>query len=169
MKEFLLSLTSGIVSGILVYVFILYSNLRNKANIKISDKIAKTTSNSYKIKIVNKAKFDVVDVRAELASINFYKVPNGNETNSKIIDLTKSKIFMLGKATSSDSDTQNTFKFISRVNIQDFIKNKDVDYIRFRLYIVDSFTNMGKVYEQKYYKSAIKSGDFIIGDSLKIE
>lgn len=163
-----ISITTGLMTGVVCYYLILHNNMKSKANIIISKHIARTESLTYKIKIVNRAKYAVTNLKAELVVVKNYKVPSGLETNIKILSLENSEIFMLDRRKKDFNEPSNTFKFVIKENLEQIVNNPEYDYIRFRLLVVDTFTSMNKVYESRYYLNAIKEGEFKYGDSIEI-
>jgi hypothetical protein len=159
-------LTSFVASLVFTFLF-----TRLKPRLEIADIVAikqtlKTTT--YKIKVINKSQVPIINIKAELVYINFFQVPNGHETNSKKIKLNKSEIFILDKFDLKSETAAYTYLFVTKVNIKEGLVVENKDYIRFRISATHSLSNMGRIFEKKYYPDSFSEGEYRYGNSTKI-
>ena len=158
--------TSFVASIIFTLIF---TSLRPK--LEISDLIAIRQNNNltyYKIKVINKSRYDAINVKAELSYINLFAVPNGLETNSRTISLNKNELFLLAKFDLKSENAAFTYLFVTHENIQNGLEAGNRHYLRLRISATHSLSNMGKVFEKKYFVGAFANGDFSYGNSTEI-
>ncbi len=140
-----------------------------KPRIKISKKIAcKSKGDSYRIKIVNKNYFfSFINIKAELQII----YSNNNPLESaKNIHLLKNYLFQITSNKICNKEYRNAYRFVSTTKIKDLIRKQGDNFkcLRFRIIATHSFTNFSTVKVIEYDKSDLITGEFEIGNSLKI-
>lgn len=167
--------TNAILTGIAtsfvasIIFTVIFTSLRPK--LKISDLVAIRQSNnttSYKIKVINKSRYAAINVKAELSYINLFSVPNGVETNSSKIELNKSEIFLLDKFNLKSENASYTYMFVTTKNIQNGLEAGNKNYLILRISATHSLSNMGKVFEKRYFIEDFANGDFCFGNSTEI-
>lgn len=166
------TIITGIATSFIASCFFIFIFTRLKPKIKISDLIAIRDNNGavpYKIKVINKSRFPVINIKAELAYINYFQVPGGLETNSVKIVLNKSEIFSLDKFDTKAQNAPYTYMFVTTENILNRLIQNNLPYIRFKLSAIHSLSNIGTVFEKRYYANSFVTGDFHFGNNLTIE
>ena len=116
MGEVLVGIFTGfIASGI----FLLF--LRNlRPNIEISPQIAYTENNGirrYTIKLINKNKRNIVDIRTELLLVRSKNVPGGAVLNTQNVALKKDKAFILSSYDKKDVDAKYARRFVTEEDL----------------------------------------------------
>lgn len=165
------AILTGIATSFVASIIftVIFTSLRPK--LKISDLVAIRQSNnttSYKIKVINKSRYAATNVKAELSYINLFSVPNGLETNSKKVVLNKSEIFSLDKFNLKSENASYTYMFVTTENIQNGLEAGNRNYLILRISATHSLSNMGKVFEKKFFIGDFANGDFCFGNSTEI-
>jgi len=161
-----ISVISGVFASFSFYVFLRVL----KPNIKISPKIARDKKEGIiKIKVVNLAKRDALDIRAELVLLVPKNVPNGIIYVRKPIELKKNYLINLSKYSKQDKNANYAFRFRANDSfIDDW--NYNGQYLIFKLIAKDEVSGFSKVFIKEYFsKGDIIDGDFEMGVSMEIK
>lgn len=126
-----------------------------KPRIDISPYIAKNTDVYgdlvYDIKVANKGYRDVIDISAELLVVTKENVKNGQINTTKKIPMVYERIFRI--------KSRGGRRFPVNENLEAIWENDDISFLLFRILVKDSFTGVGKVFEQTFHtKKEIHSG-----------
>ena len=175
MLEYLLfSVIIGVLSSVIASLIFLSFLTRVRPKLEISDKIAKGKSLTtgdiiYRIKVINKSRRPVINVKAQLHLITPIVIPGGMLLKSKEIPLKRSEVMYLEKFDPSDKQAKYAFRFTTYGNIENIWKDDRQSFLRFRIIATDSISGFTKVFVKNYHiKSLIKEGEFEFGNSMKI-
>lgn len=157
----------GFSTSLLATIIFTFIFTQIKPRLKISSEICHNDG-TYKIKVINKNCWSVINVKTELSYINFFNVPNGVETNSLIIQLTKNELFSIDKYDKKSEYKTFSFRFVTHENLINGLKENNRQFLRFKISATHSLSNIGKVFTKEYSLKEIKEGDFKFGDSFEI-
>jgi len=164
--QFVISLVGGGVASVLT-VAILFKIFRPK--IEIAPKISKSKrDNGYKIKILNKSKNSLYDIRCEAEMLTMYNIDEGVMYEGKKLDLKFDHLPCIEKFDRNDRDGKYAIVFTINDNIEELwdAENKS---IRFVISAKHSFSNFNQVFSRTYNtKNTIKKGDYTFGNSFEI-
>ena len=167
------SLLTGILSSLgasAVFVYLMY---RQRPELQLSTKIAKTTiggNTVYAFKVINAGKRDAISVIAELFLIQPHVVEGGIGYNIMEIDLVRNKLFHMRPLKKVGDKFGAVFEFITTEDLEsewDGFKNS---YILFRVTAQDSISQFTHVFtsEFKTSENTIVCGRFGKGANMEI-
>jgi hypothetical protein len=163
-------LTSTIAAFIVIRILRIY-----KPKIEISPIIAEGISSKngqtkFTIKVINRTKYCVFDIKARLHIIKKYQTATGEILKSELIELKQSEPFILAAYSKKKNNTDFTFRFLTYEDLNTKWDNDKIQYLKFRLIcrheISGNFGHFSKEYRLKGH--SIKKGDFDKGDSYEI-
>lgn len=175
MIDYLVSVSIGVLSSFVASLIFLLFLTRVRPKIEISDKIAKSVSPTgepiYRIKIINKTRRSIINVKAELQLVTPTVTPGGIIQKTKTIPLKRSEIMEISKFDLKDKTAGYAFRFVIYENLEELWKDETRSFLRFRVYAVDSLSGFGRVFVKEYHtkRNSIKEGDFEFGNSLEIK
>jgi len=157
-------------SGIFLYIL-----SRFRPIIDISSAIAKgndTLSGRaiYRIKVINRTKSPIVDIRAQLHIFKNHQTATGEIWKSKAVELRRSDPIVIDKYDQTDVDANYAYRFVTYENLEEAWDNDNVQFLRFRVYARHSISGFG-VFAYKDYRlkrNSIKAGEFSKGDTFEI-
>jgi len=158
-------LTSFVASALF-----LLSLTRIRPKFAISPQIARSVRGeelSYAIKVINRTRFDLIDVRARLENLVIIAGVNNPLTRRRHIPLRFSEILVLSKYDRDDRQADYAFRFTtaSELSVRTLGKNT---IIRFSIIAKHSLSGFSSASEQRYGLTDIVDGTFATGDSLSI-
>ena len=166
-----LAVLIGVVSSA-IFFFVL-SRLTPK--LEISPQIAKGRSTLdgatiYRIKVINRTKKPVTDIRAQLHRITSYQTKGGAIFKSKPLKLQRSAPLVIDKYDKKDPDAGYAYRFLTFEDLDSIWEDDTVQHLMFRIVCKHSLSGFGGVFKMPYRvkKATIKSGDFAKGDSFEI-
>jgi len=163
----------GILSGLIASTTFLLILRKLRPMINISPQISCSLEDGkkeYAIKIINKNKRNIVDLRVELLLVQSSNVPGGFILNTNSIALKTDHAFIVSKFDSADKDAEYARRFVCYENLDTLWQNEDIDYVIFRVYCHDEVSGFGKVFTQEYRtkRTCLIDGQFHFGDDLEI-
>lgn len=167
----ILTLFLGISSSIFAsFIFVFYTS-RMKPKIIISDKIAmeKKLDGSYDffIKIINKTRFNIINVRAEVRFIDPQNISKGVVRVTRNLKLRNGSVYDISKYNKKDDDAMYAYWFRIEEDIRGMWNGRS--YIRFKVYAEHSLSGFGKVYTMNYMMPTdVIEGRFVFGDCTDI-
>lgn len=169
--KFLLAILIGLVTN----AIFLYILSRFRPTIDISPTIARgadTTDGStiYRIKVINRTKFPIVDIKAQLHIFKNHQTATGEIWKSKPIDLKRSDPIGIFKYDVADRDANYAYRFVTYEDLEAIWSNDNVQFLRFRIYARHSLSGFG-VFSYKDYRlkrNSIQLGEFSKGDTFEI-
>lgn len=167
-------ITSILTSTISAFIFIKLLRFY-KPKIEISPVIAKgiSTKNGqvkYTIKVINRTKYRVYDIKARLHILKKYQTATGEIEKSEIIELKQSEPFVLAPYSTKKNNTDYAFRFLTYEDLDTKWDNDKVQFLKFRLICRHEFSGNFGFFSKEYRikTSTIKTGDFNKGDSFEI-
>jgi hypothetical protein len=166
-------LTLNIIATFLGLLAIFYL-LRPK--LKISKELVFNTSGYLRVKVVNVSTLGLVPIHSIKAEMLFYKeTENGNRT-TLTIPLKKNEVFKIQRCfNAKPADYSYIFKTVDKWMVgdkekttEDILKSQKYDGLIFRIMVTNTFSNMTRIFEQRYQSEAIQR-DFETGKSIKIK
>ena len=171
--EILLSFALG-AAGSLIASAVFLAVIRNyRPNLIISPEIAKISEPSrteYTIKILNKGKRSVINLKFELLIVTNKFVPDGTLSSTKKLKLEKDYAFVLCPYSKKDRDAKYARRIYMTENLDKLWADDDQSFIVFRVYGHDELSGFAKLFEKEFRKKkvVIKEGEFHFGDSFEI-
>ena len=166
---FLLAIPFGILSSLVasfLFIFLIYHKSRPK--LEISEHIAKSPDGDFLIKVVNRTKYPVINVKAELHRIKLQNTPGGKRKNFYEIPMKIKEILVLTKFEDTKTNERYAWVFTTSENLCQVFE--EGDNLLFWIVAQSAFSNATQVTEESYYTvgSVIDEG-FQYGPSFKIE
>ncbi|MCK5057982.1 MAG: hypothetical protein KAT34_15105 [Candidatus Aminicenantes bacterium] len=165
----LLAIPLGILSSFaasFLFIFLIYHKSRPK--LEISEHIAKCSGGGFRIKVVNRTKYPVINVKAELHRIKLQNTPGGKRKHFYEIPMKIKEILVLTKFEDTKTNERYAWVFQTSENLDQVFE--EGDYLLFWIVAQSAFSNATKVSEKSYYTvGCVIDGSFQYGPSLKIE
>lgn len=162
------------VFGSIIASMIFLAALRSfRPKLEISNVIARNKSDGVKkftIKILNKGKRSVVDLRFELLLMTKQSIKGGELRKATVIPLAKNHAFILYGFSHGDRE----FRYARRINISDDLdktwRTDDQQYLLFRVYAHDEVSGLAKLFETEFRtkRNSIEDGIFTGGDTFEV-
>ncbi|HOX77199.1 MAG TPA: hypothetical protein PLW31_04095 [Bacteroidales bacterium] len=175
----LLFIVLGVAGGMAGSIFLIIKVIPNlfAPNIKVAPNIAwkiEKGSRRYRIKIINKTKFDIIDISAEL---KFQHIKPGSDLIiTKSIPLVQPNLYLLKKYKPRGNRTEFAYKFLvsHEAKVSDLFDLFDKyannnPSVRFRILATHSATNFPKVINAEFSRNDFSEGDYRLGNSFIIE
>lgn len=175
LENYLLSIVIGILSSLIASIVFLFFISRLRPKIIISKTIAKGQSSEgktiYRIKIINKTRRSIINIKAQLHLMTPSVVPGGIILKSKEILLKRSDPMEISRFDHKDIEGRYAFHFVTYEDLEALWLDDVHSYLRFRIFAMDSLSGFGKVFTQDYHtkRNSLICGDFEFGYSLKIK
>jgi len=171
MDKAVLAILIGVVSnGMFLYIM-----SRFKPKIEISSTIAHgadTVSGKsiYRIKVINRTKSPIVDIRAQLHIFKMHQTATGEIYKSKAVGLQRADPIVFDKYDKCDKDANYAYRFVTYDNLETLWGNDNVQFLRFRIYARHSVSGFGTFASKDYRlkRNSIKEGEFSKGDTFEI-
>lgn len=165
-RSIITGILSGVISSIIIYALV----FKIKPKILISDQIAKSFENDkdvYRIKIVNKSKFDVFNVDCHLYYC--YTQEDGIIQITEILQ-SQTRIAHISRYNKKDENNEHAVRLSFSITEEYENKLSSDKNAFFQLTVVAThgFTNTSTHIEKKYLSDSIKKGRFETGNSMKI-
>lgn len=181
-KDILMAIIIGLVSS---YVFLLMLS-RMRPRIEVSPWLHRSSdarplgvndglpTHAYRVKIRNRARAPIVDIRAQLQLIRVEERQSGLLFVRTAVKRPKSKsdhsIFSLGKYDPSDPETQflyrYTFEFAEP--LEKLLEDNPRAFVRFRLFGRHATSGYGALIERRFGREAITPREFKAGNTLEV-
>ena len=175
--NFLLDVTRVLLSGItggLIASMIFFTVIRmHRPKLTISPYIAKTgkaNRKRYVVKILNKGKRSIVNLKFELLLVTKKTAPSGMVNKTKALKLEKDSAFILYPNSKIKQNGSYARRIYTKEDLDRLWSDDSFSFLIFRVYGCDKLSGFTKIFEQKFYKRniSIKSGEFHSGDSFEI-
>jgi len=171
LDKIVLSLLVGIVTSILFLLIL----SRYRPIIEISQNIAKRyekdiDKNVYSIKVINKTKYPIVDVRVELILKTPVQTANGEVWRVRKIPLRIDSLLSLQKFNKNDDNARFAYRFATESDV-DIIWKDEHQKITFRIFAKHSLSGFGGFFEIDYglKRVSIIEGIFSKGNNFDIK
>ncbi|MEI8273504.1 MAG: hypothetical protein WCG08_12850 [Paludibacter sp.] len=167
-------IVTGLFTSLISAITFLYILNLLRPKIEISPQISKGLSLKnelkYSIKVINKTKFNIYDIKAQLHIIRKHQTPSGEIEKSELIELKRNVPFVLKKFDKKDTSYDYVFRFVTYVDLESIWVDDSKDILRFRMICKHQISGVLDCFEQNYRvkKSVIKNGDFKAGNLFEI-
>lgn len=164
----------GVLSSLVASIIFLLFLTRLRPKIEISDQISKSVSSSgktiYRIKIINRTRVPIINVKAQLHRMIPNTVPGGIIYISKEITFQRHEIMELSKFDKKDKTASYAYRFRSYDVLEDLWQDDTQAYLRFRIYATHSVSGFSRVFRKDYFtkRNTIITGEFDFGASMKV-
>ncbi len=148
------------------------SKLRPK--IDISPHVARRTDKNgkpnYRIKVINRTKYPIVDIRAQLHVFTSRQTATGDIWASTAITLKQSDPITINKYDKKDKDVDYAYRFVTYQDVESIWNDDNIQFLRFRIYARHSVSGFGTFASKDYRlkRNCIKEGEFSKGDTFEI-
>ncbi len=173
--ENLFAIIIGVLSSFISSIIFLFTLSRLRPRIDISKMISKDIDSNgkpiYRIKVINRNKRPIINIKAQLTLVKPWMSPGGAIIKSTDIKLKRSDPIEIAKYDRNDKEASFAYRFLTYEDIDNLWGDDKQRYLRFRIFASDSLSGLGKVFKQNYHikRSAIVDGDFEFGDSLNVK
>ncbi|MGK7900924.1 MAG: hypothetical protein AB4352_05820 [Hormoscilla sp.] len=166
---------TGVISGLITSTLIYQIVSRFKPNVEISPEISKDQEGDgrvlYRIKVINRTKADIVNIRAQLHLLKRggqdVQVKGGLVVKNQKLELKQSDPLFIEKYSAKDPKANYAYRFITYEELSEKW-DRDTQRLRFRIICTHAFTGVTKFFEKEYDYYNIKNGNFCKGDSFEI-
>ena len=167
------SMISGVLSSLVASVVWLWFFLGLKPKIMISDRIAQSVSaygeKEYLFKVVNKGRYSIINIKAELYIVNKANVIDGCIDEYKKISLKTPEMMELIGLHKETHNDYFAFHFSTREDIEKLWDDDVQKRLRLKVIATHSISNFTKVFSKDFLKKGlIKKGEFVYGDSTEL-
>ncbi len=168
------SILIGVLSSLVASIVFLLFLTRLRPKIEISNQVARTVTSTgktiYRIKIINKSRVPIMNIRAQLHVMTPTTVPSGIIYVSKDISFQQSAVMELSKLDKQDKTAAYAYRFRTYDSLDDLWNNDSQSYLRFRVQATHSVSGFSKVFRKDYYtkRNSIVDGEFDFGNSVNI-
>ncbi len=167
--SFLYSIIAGIVSGLLSTILVFAFWQFQKPKLEISKEIAKNPRGEYRIKIVNKTKRYVSNVKILLQVVKRSNGTNGDVFNTYDLHLPYSEIPSIDPRKNPEKSTDYAIRIVMPKDLDTHWVNDAQTSLKLILHCSNSFNTANNTFVQYYRrKNVIKNGEFECGDSMRI-
>ncbi|MCR4321932.1 MAG: hypothetical protein NUV74_16555 [Candidatus Brocadiaceae bacterium] len=171
LDKIVLALLFGVVTSAIF--FLILSRFRPK--IDISPKIAhglstKTGETIYRIKVINRTRSPLTDIKAQLHIYKNYQTGTGEIWKSDEIALKRSDPISIDRYDKNDADANYAFRFLTYNDLNITWNDDSVQFLRFRIFARHSVSGFGGFFLRDYRlkRNSIIDGDFSKGDTFEI-
>ena|SRR5579859_6214868 len=172
--DYLLSIILGILSSLVASIVFLLLLSTLRPNIEISESIAQgkdaLDASMYSIKVINRGRRSVMNVKAQLQLIEPTNAPNGTIEEASDIPLEGTDPLELAAFSRKDDTEGYACRFSTLEDMDKCWADDKHAYLRFRIFATDSLSGLGRVFTQKYRlkRIALRNGSFVKGHELTI-
>lgn len=164
----------AILFGVVANGMFLYITSKFRPKIEISPNVAHRIDEAgksiYRIKVINRTKAPIVDIKAQLHVFTSRQTATGDIWKSTSIELKQSDPIMIGKYDKKDKDADYAYRFITYKDIDKVWNDENTQFLRFRIYARHSVSGFGTFASKDYRlkRNSIKEGEFSKGDTFEI-
>ena len=165
----------AILVGLITSVIFFYILSKFRPKIDISKAIAKGADKKdgrpiYRIKVINRTKYPIIDIKAQLHIFENQQTANGEIWKSMTIELKRSDPIVIDKYDKSDRDALYAYRFVTYNDLEALWGYDNVQFLRFRIYARHALSGFGTFAYQDFRlkRNSIKVGDFSKGDTFEI-
>jgi len=167
------SVLLGILGSVIASGIFLLALRELRPKLDISSNISKWSDDEglrYYVKLINRGKRKVVDLRFEFLLVTKKSIPGGELSSTKPLTLKNDRAFILPEF---EKKTERAL-FARRIIVLDDIDalwDQDAQqYLIFRVYAHDEVSGLARLFEQEYRtkRNTIVEGEFHFGDSFEI-
>ena len=169
--DIILSVVIGLLSSLLASVVFLSFLNSMKPKVLIAPSIAmrkKENKFDYSIKIINRTRVPILNVRIRLELIDLHNVPGGKLFQEGT--LSQYDVFQIERFDKKDVDASYAFRFRISDSIIHDKWTVDNSHLKLTLLATHSTSGFTKVFEQKYFykETDLVNGTYEFGNSLDV-
>ncbi|HZG53101.1 MAG TPA: hypothetical protein VEZ40_13275 [Pyrinomonadaceae bacterium] len=175
MNEFLDKVVLAVLVGIVSNGMFLILLSRLRPRLIISPYIARGKSTLdgrliFRIKVINRSKYPVTNIRAQLHLMKPYQSIGGEVSKSKSIRLVRADPIVLDKFSKKDIDVNYAYRFVTYEDIDKLWGDDTIQFIRFRITCQHGLSGFGGYFFRDFRvkRKTIKEGDFYKGNTFEI-
>lgn len=160
----------SVVASLLASVLFLLSLTRFRPRVDLSAKVARGLRGdelSYAIKVINRTRTDLIDVKARLEVLETIPDVRASLTRRRDIPLRFGEILILPRYDKADKTFDYAFRFTTSQELSARTIGKNT-IIRFSLIAKHSVSGFSAAFEQRYRLSDLVDGYFETGDTFSI-
>jgi len=168
-----ISILIGVLGSVIASCIFLLAVRALRPRLEISPTISKWKGENdikYVIKIINRGRRKIVDLRFELLLVTKKVVPGGELSTTRALDLKKDRAFILPEF-EKKSDRALFARRITILDDIDALWDKDTSqYLIFRAYAHDEVSGLARLFQSEYRtkRNTLIDGEFHFGDSFEI-
>jgi hypothetical protein len=172
--NFLSSVIIGVLSSLAASIVFLFFLTRLRPKLVISEAIAKATdavgNPVYSIKVVNKHRRSMINIKAQLQLISPTNAPGGLIKGAYDIILAGDNPLEISKYKGNQEEENYAYRFTIREDLDKIWEDDRHSYLRFAIFATDSLSGFARVFSQEYRlkRISLKEGDFVRGHGLEI-
>ncbi|RAJ28885.1 hypothetical protein [Pedobacter cryoconitis] len=172
MNEILLSILTGLISGVISSLLFFWIISRMRPKMSISTAICKgvdSVGTFYGFKILNNSKYNVLDLKIEVILKKPFNSNGGANHSNVWIELKRDGIIQFPRYRKDDKSAGYALIVATRDNL-DALWCDDAQSLEVIVHGKHSFSGISKSFTQNYYtkKSCIKEGIFNFGQTFEI-
>lgn len=171
LDKVILSVFIGVIASGIFFVIL----SRFKPKLEISPNISKGKSTLdgrtiYRVKVLNKTKYPLIDIKAQLHIFKTYQSDGGEIWKSKSIELKRNDPIVIDKYDNKDQDVKYAYRFLTYENLDEIWNDDTIQFLKFRIICKNVESGFGYFFEKDYRvkKQTIINGDFAKGDTFNI-
>lgn len=165
----------AIIIGLITSGTFLIILARFKPKIDISPKIArglstKTGETVYRIKVINRTRAPITEIRAQLHIFKNYQTATGEIWKSDAIELKRSDPIIIDKYDRKDENANYAYRFLTYEDLDEKWSDDSSQFLRFRIFARHSVSGFGRFFLKDYRLkiNTILDGDFSKGYTFEI-
>ncbi|MGK7900923.1 MAG: hypothetical protein AB4352_05815 [Hormoscilla sp.] len=140
------SVVTGVISGLITSTMIFKILSMIKPKVEISEDISKDKDKDdgrtlYRIKVINRTKADIVNIRAQLHLLKKDQVKGGEILRNKRLQLKQSDLLFIEKFDVRDKNASYAYRFITYENLEEEW-DAARQFVRFRIICTHPFTGV---------------------------
>jgi hypothetical protein len=156
-------------TSLLASIIFLLLLARIRPKLEISPVIAKGIRDeevTFNVKVVNKTKADLIDVRCRLDAVDWIPFAKGRLVRTSRIDLRYNELLVLPRLSKRDDDQSFAFRFSTEGNVHSRIENAEL--IRFQIIATHGVSGFSRAYRRRFTHAEIRPGNFETGTSFEV-
>lgn len=173
--SFIIGIVSGLISGIISSIIANVLIKKNKPNLLISDKFSKSKNNSsnyeYKIKVINKSKEYLKNVKISAQLMTSINAVGGVLLSVKPVHIVYNDINLIDPYNKDDENARYAIRIRLDDNLEKIWDDDNHTYLEVKIYGENESNGSGKVFRQVYNKKkhSLVLGEFDSKESMMIQ
>jgi hypothetical protein len=173
--DLLTSVVTGVVASLVASGVFLFFLTRLRPKVEISPVISKSldTDNNpvYSVKIVNKSRRSLINIKAQLQLVGPAIVPGGMIEGVKEVPLYGDNPLEILGFKSSDKTEKYAYRFTILEDLEKALLYEQQTYLRIIIFATDSVSGFSRAFSQEYQtkRNSFKEGDFVLGREMDIK
>ena len=172
MQEFIMSSFTGLVSGVVSSLLFFWFISMMRPKIELSGMICTDVDPDgrfYAFKIINKTKYNLLDLRAEMILKTPVNSNGGPNYTHRWLTIKKETYLLFPKYNLKDAKAEYALVLGTREDLSSLWTDQ-AQFLQVKIHLKHSFSGISKSFVKEYYtkKSCVKEGMFNFGDSFEI-